>query len=70
MHGDFFVLSIFLPLDCSFDAYFILGTTFAGGYGKIISWNVNSWRRVGSKSIGREGISAFNVSSDGKFLAM
>jgi len=45
-------------------------TDFSGDYGKIISWNVNSWERVTSKRVVRDPISAFNVSLDGKLLAM
>lgn len=45
-------------------------TVMQGDYSKIISWNVNSWNRARSKRIARDPISAFNASTDGKFLAL
>lgn len=38
--------------------------------GSIISWNTSSWKRIASKHIIRDPISAFNVSVDGKLLAI
>ncbi|XP_062111110.1 SEC12-like protein 2 [Humulus lupulus] len=37
--------------------------------GSIVTWNTTTWKRIGSKSIVRDPISAFDVSADGKFLA-
>ncbi|XP_073001302.1 SEC12-like protein 2 isoform X1 [Typha latifolia] len=45
-------------------------TAMHGDQGKIISWDTISWNRVGSKRIVRDPISAFNVSPDGKHLAI
>lgn len=39
-----------------------------GGY--IISWSTDTWQRVGKKKITRNSICAFNVSDDGKYLAI
>ncbi|KAL2344741.1 hypothetical protein Fmac_006026 [Flemingia macrophylla] len=39
------------------------------GKGSILTWNTQTWERMGSKYISRDPISAFNVSADGKFLA-
>ncbi|XP_020100388.1 SEC12-like protein 2 isoform X1 [Ananas comosus] len=39
-------------------------TAMHGDKGRIVSWNISSWNRIGSKSIARDPISAFNVSSD------
>ncbi|KAJ0978579.1 hypothetical protein J5N97_014053 [Dioscorea zingiberensis] len=45
-------------------------TAMHGGHGKIITWNTESWKRVGAKRIIRGAISAFDVSTDGKLLAI
>ncbi|KAJ6807876.1 SEC12-like protein 2 [Iris pallida] len=45
-------------------------TAMHGDHGKILSWNLNSWGRVGSKKITRDSISAFTASTDGKLLAL
>ncbi|XP_047151261.1 SEC12-like protein 2 isoform X2 [Vigna umbellata] len=37
--------------------------------GSILTWNTQTWERMGSKHIIRDAISAFNVSADGKILA-
>ncbi|CAJ1939595.1 unnamed protein product [Sphenostylis stenocarpa] len=37
--------------------------------GSILTWNTQTWERMGSKYIIRDAISAFNVSADGKILA-
>ncbi|CAK7326740.1 unnamed protein product [Dovyalis caffra] len=36
----------------------------------IVTWNTSSWNRVSSKPVAREPVSSFNVSPDGKLLAM
>ncbi|KAG6757668.1 hypothetical protein POTOM_037989 [Populus tomentosa] len=36
----------------------------------IVTWNTSSWKRVSSKHVAREPVSSFNVSPDGKLLAM
>ncbi|KAK9276211.1 hypothetical protein L1049_005742 [Liquidambar formosana] len=38
--------------------------------GSIVTWNTSTWKRMGSKQIVRDAISAFNVSADGKLLAV
>ncbi|KGN50716.2 SEC12-like protein 2 [Cucumis sativus] len=40
-----------------------------GKGGSIVSWNATTWRRVASKLITRDNITAFNVSSSGRLLA-
>lgn len=47
-----------------------LGCFSVGNQAKIISWDSLSWKRIGTKKVAREPISAFNVSMDGKHLAM
>ncbi|KAK9935330.1 hypothetical protein M0R45_022435 [Rubus argutus] len=37
--------------------------------GVIVTWNTTTWKRVRSKKITRDGITAFDVSADGKLLA-
>ncbi|KAI3757387.1 hypothetical protein L6452_04924 [Arctium lappa] len=38
--------------------------------GSIVKWNTTTWKRISSKHIVRDPISAFSVSNDGKFLAI
>ncbi|XWS69333.1 hypothetical protein CRYUN_Cryun04dG0170200 [Craigia yunnanensis] len=38
--------------------------------GSILTWNTTTWKRMCSNRVVREAISAFNVSADGKFLAV
>ncbi|KAJ9560509.1 hypothetical protein OSB04_005669 [Centaurea solstitialis] len=38
--------------------------------GSIVKWNTTTWKRISSKHIVRDPISAFTVSDDGKFLAV
>ncbi|KAJ3703760.1 hypothetical protein LUZ61_007465 [Rhynchospora tenuis] len=38
--------------------------------GKIITWNTTTWKRIGSKRVVKDPISAFNISPDGKFIAV
>ncbi|KAF5939219.1 hypothetical protein HYC85_023478 [Camellia sinensis] len=45
-------------------------TAMRGQGGNIVKWDTSSWRRVSSKHIIRDPISAFDVSADGKLLAI
>ncbi|XP_071711271.1 SEC12-like protein 2 [Rutidosis leptorrhynchoides] len=38
--------------------------------GSIVKWNTTNWKRISSKYVVRDSISAFNVSNDGKLLAI
>ncbi|XWS34496.1 hypothetical protein CRYUN_Cryun21dG0043300 [Craigia yunnanensis] len=38
--------------------------------GSILTWDTTTWKRMRSNQVVREAISAFNVSADGKFLAV
>lgn len=49
------------------EVLYIAAVTEKGG--SILTWNTQTWERMGSKYITRDAISAFNVSADGKFLA-
>ncbi|XP_059448360.1 SEC12-like protein 2 isoform X2 [Corylus avellana] len=40
-----------------------------GRGGSIVTWNTTTWKRMGSKPVVRDTISAFNISPDGKLLA-
>ncbi|XP_065628339.1 SEC12-like protein 2 [Quercus suber] len=40
-----------------------------GKGGSIVTWDTKTWKRIGSKTVVRDTISAFSVSPDGKFLA-
>ncbi|KAM0961182.1 hypothetical protein ACFX13_020922 [Malus domestica] len=42
---------------------------FADKSGSIVTWNTTTWKRIGSKTISKDIISAFDVSADGKLLA-
>lgn len=45
-------------------------TAMQGSGGSILKWNTTSWTRISSKHITRDSITAFNVSADGKYLAV
>ncbi|PSR88333.1 SEC12-like protein [Actinidia chinensis var. chinensis] len=45
-------------------------TAMRGQSGSILKWDTSSWKRVSSKHIVRDPVSAFNVSADGKLLAI
>ncbi|XP_071725130.1 SEC12-like protein 2 [Rutidosis leptorrhynchoides] len=36
----------------------------------ILTWNTTSWKRIRSKHVARDPVCSFNVSADGKFLAI
>ncbi|EYU30065.1 hypothetical protein MIMGU_mgv1a008031mg [Erythranthe guttata] len=38
--------------------------------GSIVKWNTSTWKRISSTYVSRDPISAFNVSPDGKLLAI
>lgn len=38
--------------------------------GSIVKWNTTTWKRISSKHVVRDPISAFSVSNDGKLLAI
>uniref|UniRef100_A0A2N9F2V3 Uncharacterized protein n=1 Tax=Fagus sylvatica TaxID=28930 RepID=A0A2N9F2V3_FAGSY len=40
-----------------------------GRGGSIVTWDTKTWKRIGSKTVVRDTISAFSVSPDGKLLA-
>ncbi|KAL0000208.1 hypothetical protein SO802_019810 [Lithocarpus litseifolius] len=40
-----------------------------GKGGSIVTWDTKTWKRMGSKTVVRDTISAFSVSPDGKLLA-
>ncbi|PIA48912.1 hypothetical protein AQUCO_01300063v1 [Aquilegia coerulea] len=45
-------------------------TAMQGKGGGIVVWDTTSWKRIGSKQIVRDPISAFSVSADGELLAV
>ncbi|KAL7240237.1 hypothetical protein ACSBR2_005993 [Camellia fascicularis] len=45
-------------------------TAMRGQGGSIVKWDTSLWKRVSSKHISRDPISAFNVAADGKLLAI
>ncbi|XP_065855955.1 SEC12-like protein 2 [Euphorbia lathyris] len=47
---------------------FVTSITDKGG--SIVTWDASSWKRISSKRVTRDPVSSFNVSPDGKFLAM
>ncbi|KAG8634740.1 SEC12-like protein 2 [Manihot esculenta] len=52
------------------DTHVLYIAAITGKGGSIQTWDTSSWRRIGSKHISRDSASSFNVSPDGKFLAM
>ncbi|EHA8588065.1 SEC12-like protein 2 [Cocos nucifera] len=48
----------------------LLITAMHADQGRIVSWNTLSWKRLGSKKVVYDPISAFNVAADGKLLAI
>ncbi|KAG0471288.1 hypothetical protein HPP92_015834 [Vanilla planifolia] len=57
---------------CSFspNSNILYVTSMHGDQAKISSWSTSSWERIASKKIVREPISAFDISNDGKLLAI
>ncbi|KAK4741657.1 hypothetical protein SAY87_025245 [Trapa incisa] len=45
-------------------------TAITGRGGSILSWNTSTSKRIASKHVVRDSINAFNVSSDGRLLAV
>ncbi|CAH1446203.1 unnamed protein product [Lactuca virosa] len=45
-------------------------TTMRARGGSIVKWNTTTWKRISSKHVVRDPISAFSVSNDGKLLAI
>ncbi|KAK4758732.1 hypothetical protein SAY87_020033 [Trapa incisa] len=45
-------------------------TAMTGRGGSILSWNTSTSKRIASKHVVRDSINAFNVSSDGRLLAV
>ncbi|CAN0880438.1 SEC12-like protein 2 [Linum grandiflorum] len=55
----------------SMDNSLVLYTAAITGRGaSIVTWNTSSWKRLRSKHVVGDSISSFNVSPDGKLLAM
>nr|GMD33550.1 SEC12-like protein 2 [Ipomoea batatas] len=48
----------------------LYATAMQGKGGSIVKWSTASWNRMSSKWVSRDPISAFNVSADGKLLAI
>lgn len=48
----------------------LISLTSIDDRGKIITWNISTWQRIGSKTVVKDPISALNVSPDGKLLAV
>lgn len=47
---------------------FVAAVTGRGA--SILTWNTSSWKRIGSKHVARVPVIAFNVSADGKLVAV
>ncbi|KAK6122347.1 hypothetical protein DH2020_043967 [Rehmannia glutinosa] len=45
-------------------------TTMRDKGGSIVKWNTTSWKRISSTHVVRDPVCAFNVSPDGKYLAI
>ncbi|KAG5531192.1 hypothetical protein RHGRI_025970 [Rhododendron griersonianum] len=45
-------------------------TSMRGQGGSIVRWEISSWKRMSTKQVVRDPVCAFNVSADGKLLAV
>ncbi|XP_052206157.1 SEC12-like protein 2 [Diospyros lotus] len=45
-------------------------TSMRGQGGSIVKWDTSTWQRMSSKLVVRDPVSAFNISADGKLLAI
>ncbi|KAK4841265.1 hypothetical protein QYF36_001831 [Acer negundo] len=65
---EIFVSCRFSPINGQNPVLYIAAITDKGG--SIITWNTSSWKRMRSKQVVQEPVSCFNISSDGKLLAI
>ncbi|OMO60612.1 hypothetical protein CCACVL1_24007 [Corchorus capsularis] len=67
-NDEVFAFSRFSQTNDKNSVLYVAAVTDNGG--SIITWNTTTWKRMRSNRVVREAISAFNVSADGKFLAV
>ncbi|GMI87648.1 SEC12P-like 2 protein [Hibiscus trionum] len=67
-NDEIFVCCRFSPINDKNTHLYIAAVTDHGG--SILTYNTATWKRIRTSRVVREAISAFNVSSDGKFLAV
>ncbi|XP_050234935.1 SEC12-like protein 2 [Mercurialis annua] len=67
-NGERFASCRFSQSSSQTQVLYIAAMTEKGG--SIITWDASSWKRTRSKHVTRDGIASFDVSPDGKFLAV
>ncbi|XVF02848.1 hypothetical protein REPUB_Repub04eG0209800 [Reevesia pubescens] len=67
-NDEVFAVCRFSQINDENTVLYIAAVTDQGG--SILTWNTTTWKRMRSDRVVREAISAFNVSPDGKFLAV
>ncbi|KAK8512739.1 hypothetical protein V6N13_090508 [Hibiscus sabdariffa] len=67
-NDEVFAFCRFSPINDQNTHLYIAAVTDHGG--SILTYNTTTWKRIRTSRVVREPISAFNVSSDGKFLAV
>ncbi|KAE8719273.1 SEC12-like protein 2 [Hibiscus syriacus] len=67
-NDEVFAFCRFSPINDKNSHLYIAAVTDHGG--SILTYNTTTWKRIHTSRVVREAISAFNVSSDGKFLAV
>ncbi|KAK2635335.1 hypothetical protein Ddye_030127 [Dipteronia dyeriana] len=67
-NDEIFVSCRFSPINDENLVLYIAAITDKGG--SIITWNTTSWKRMRSKQVVQEPVSSFNISSNGKLLAI
>ncbi|XP_039006806.1 SEC12-like protein 2 [Hibiscus syriacus] len=67
-NDEVFAFCRFSPINDKNTHLYIAAVTDHGG--SILTYNTTTWNRIRTSRVVRDAISAFNVSSDGKFLAV
>ncbi|KAL5763289.1 hypothetical protein ACOSP7_019553 [Xanthoceras sorbifolium] len=67
-NDEIFVSCRFSPINDQNHVLYIAAITDRGG--SVVTWNTTSWKRMRSKHVVREPVSCFNISFDGKLVAI
>lgn len=67
-NDELFASCRFSPLNNEDYVLYIAAITDRGA--SIVTWNTTTWKRIRTKQVVREPVSSFNVSADGKLLAV
>ncbi|XVE85415.1 hypothetical protein DITRI_Ditri17bG0089400 [Diplodiscus trichospermus] len=69
-NDEVFAFCRFSQINDKKQVLYIAAITGKNHGGSILTWNTTTWKRMRSNRVVQEAISAFNVSADGKFLAL